>query len=98
MARQRMVTRTIETREIDVMCVNVETAEVKILTLTVGQDYNKSTDTLKMLRKHHETETVKIVSVVNEKVTTKLYGMLEQDFIKYAEVLPNRVSADVEGV
>ena len=98
MARQRMVTRTIETREIDVMFVNVETAEVKILTLTVGQDYSKSTDTLKMLRKNYETETTKIVSVVNEKVTTKLYGMLEQDFIKYAEVLPNRVSVDEESV
>lgn len=90
MARERLITRTIETKEIEVMTVDTETAEVKIKTITVGVDYNKTADTLKYLRKHYETETVKIVSVIKESVTTKLYGMPEQEFIRLAQVLPNR--------
>ena len=90
MARERMVTRTVETKEVEVMTVNTETAEVKVSVIVVGVDYNKATDTLKYLRKHHETETVKIVSVIKETVSTKLYGMPEQDFIRLAQVLPNR--------
>lgn len=90
MAKERMVTRTIETKEVEVMTVDTESAEVKIQVITVGVDYNKTPDTLKYLRKHHETDTLKIVSVIKETVTTKLYGMPEQDFIRLAQVLPNR--------
>ena len=90
MAKERMVTRTIETKEIEVMTVNTETAEVLNICITVGVDYNKSSDTLKFIRKHYETETVKIVAIVSEKVTTKLYGMPEQEFIRLAQILPDR--------
>ena len=90
MARERLVTRTIETKEVEVMTVDTDTADVKIQVIVVGVDYNKTPDTLKYLRKHYETDTVKIVSVINETVTTKLYGIPEQDFIRLAQVLPNR--------
>ena len=90
MAKERMITRTVETKEVEVMTVNTETAEVKIDVIVVGVDYNKATDTLKYLRKHYETETVKIVSVIKETVSTKLYGIPENDFIRLAQVLPNR--------
>lgn len=85
-----MITRTVETKEVEVMTVNTETAEVKVDVIVVGVDYNKATDTLKYLRKHYETETLKIVSVIKETVSTNLYGMSEQEFIRLATVLPDR--------
>ena len=90
MAKERMITRTVETKEVEVMTVNTETAEVKVDVIVVGVDYNKATDTLKYLRKHYETETLKIVSVIKETVSTNLYGMSEQEFIRLATVLPDR--------
>ena len=90
MARERLVTRTIETKEVEVMTIDTTTAEVKIEVIVVGVDYNKATDTLKYLRKHYETETLKVAAIVKETVSTKLYGMPEQEFIRLAQVLPNR--------
>lgn len=84
MKNERHITRTIETTYAEVMTVNTETAEVKILTFTYGKGI---ADPLKYIRKHHETDTIKIVSIVSEKTETALYTMPERTFIEHATMV-----------
>ena len=92
MKKERIITRTIESHEFEVMCLNITTAEVTINTYTLGKGF---TDPLKTLKNIYETDETKLVSIVNETVSTKLYGMPESDFIKYATILPDRFTPEV---
>ena len=89
MARERMVTRTIEVMEYGVMCVNTQTQTVttQVLTLTGTVTDEKA---LKLARKQFETEHLKVVTICHKNVTEELYGMPESEFIKLAKVLPPR--------
>ena len=90
MARERMVTRTVEVNTFEVMTVNVETADVQIREFKVGGEYDKKKDALTFLKKQYETETLKLVNITNHSVETVLYGMPERMFIELSEVLPPR--------
>ena len=90
MARERMVTRTVEVNTFEVMTVNVETADVQIREYKLGGEYDKKKDALTLLKKQYETETLKLVSVTNHSVETVRYGMPERMFIELSEVLPPR--------
>lgn len=94
MARERMVTRTVSTTTVDVLVINIETSEVGIKSFVLGQNMVKDEKTMlnnsqKML---DETGTTiwKCVAIKNIKEEETLYGMTEQDFLKYAKVLPPR--------
>ena len=90
-----MVTRTIELNTYTVRTMNIETAEVRDIDYTVGTSY-KPGDVLKQLRAEHETDTLKLVAVINHTVETRLYGMDEQTFINNAVILPPRTKSDPE--
>ena len=90
MARERMVTRTVEVNTFEVMTVNVETADVQIRELKLGGEYDKKKDALTLLKKQYETETLKLVNITAHSVETVLYGMPERVFIAMSEVLPPR--------
>ena len=97
MARERMVTRTVELSVCEVMCVNTVTAEVKINTYEIGGGLTDENALLKAIKKLYETDTFKCVSI--SKVTPKeiLYGMPENRFIELATVLPPRGTKVAEG-
>ena len=90
---KRMVTRTIELNTYTVRTMNIETAEVIDIDYTLGTSY-KSGDILKQLRAEHETDTLKLVAVINHTTETRLYGMDEQTFINNATILPPRTKSD----
>ena len=90
MARERMVTRTVEVNTFEVMTVNVETADVQIREFKLGGEYDKKKDALTQLKKQYETETQKLVNITAHSVETVLYGMPERVFIAMSEVLPPR--------
>lgn len=90
---KRMVTRTIELNTYTVRTMNIETAEVCDIDYTVGTSY-KPGDVLKQLRAEHETDTLKLVAVINHTAQTRLYGMDEQTFINNAVILPPRTKVD----
>ena len=92
---KRMVTRTIELNTYTVRTMNIETAEVIDVDYTVGTSY-KQDDVLKQLRAEHETDTFKLVAVINHTTETRLYGMDEQTFINNATILPPRTKSDPE--
>ena len=90
MARERMVTRTVEVNTFEVMTVNVETADVQIREFKLGGEYDNKKDALTLLKKQYETETLKLVNITAHSVETVLYGMPERVFIAMSEVLPPR--------
>ena len=95
MARERMVTRTIITTEVDILCINIETAEVKIESFTLGQNMVKDEKTILnnaqvLLEESTNSAEWKTVAIKNLKETEVLDGMTEADFIKYAKILPPR--------
>ena len=89
---KRMVTRTIELNTYTVRTMNIETAEVRDIDYTVGTSY-KPGDVLKQLRAEHETDTFKLVAVINHTTETHLYGMDEQTFINNAVIMPPRTKS-----
>lgn len=96
MARTPSVTRTIQTTDITVMCVDVTTAEVSNKTLTLPRTFKDEEAMLKAAKKAGESDTCKFVQVVAHKVNEQLYGMTEADFIKYAKPLPPRSGTATE--
>lgn len=89
MARQRMVTRTIEQTTSEVMTIDVTTAEVHVSTYYIGGKYTDE-ELLKKLKKLFETDTIKLVHIESQACEEVLLGMTEEDFIKFAQVLPPR--------
>lgn len=89
MARKRMVTRTIEQTTAKVMTLNVVTTEVTITPYTISGELTGDA-LLKALQDTYQTDTMKLVHVLESTVESVLYGMEEEEFIKLAKVLPKR--------
>lgn len=89
MARKRMVTRTIEQTTAKVMTLNVVTADVTITPYTISGELTGDA-LLKALQNTYQTDTMKLVHVLESTVESVLYGMEEEEFIKLAKVLPKR--------
>lgn len=92
MARERMVTRTVESTVCEVMCLNTRTAEVKINTYIIGGGLTDEKSLLKAIKKLYETDEHKCVSITNTTQQETLYGMPESKFIELAQVLPPRTA------
>lgn len=89
MTRKRMITRTIMQTTAKVMTLNVTTAEVQILTYDIGGQYTDD-ELLKKLQRLFQTDELKLVHIESQVCNELLLGMNEEDFIRYAEVLPPR--------
>lgn len=90
MARIPMVTRTITTTKAIVMCLDIESGEPCNKSVVVPRTYKDDEALLKKVKPVLETETLKPVHIVGKEEIETLYGMTEQEFIEYAEVLPHR--------
>lgn len=90
MARKRMVTRTIKTTEVDVLCLNIESAEPFNQTIILTGTYKDNKTLMKAVSKRIDNDEVKAVHVVRTEEKETLYGMDENDFIEQATVLPAR--------
>lgn len=95
MARVKMVTRTVEQTTARVMCLRVDTAEVSIEEYTIGGSPDND-ELLKKLKTIYETDNFKVVAIQDTYTETKLLGMSEEDFIRYAQVLPPRKNYNEE--
>lgn len=90
MARVPMVTRTITTTEVNVMCLDVEKGEPINKDVTVSRAFKDDEKLLKEVKKIVETDAIKAVHIVDKREVETLYGMAEQEFIEHATVLPPR--------
>lgn len=96
MARVPMVTRTITTTKVNVMCLDIETGEPCNKITVVPRTYKDDETLLKKVKEVLETETLKPVHVVDKEEIETLYGMTEQEFVDHAEIQPPRKTAEAE--
>ena len=89
MARKPMVTRTIVTTKVNVLCLDIKSAEPFNKTVTLPRTYKDDKKLLKKVEEIVNTDEVKAVHVVAKQEVETLYGMSEQDFINNAVVLDN---------
>lgn len=90
MARTPMVTRTMQTTKVSVLCLDIEQGEPFNEVVTLPRTYKSEKDMMKAVSKIIDTDTVKAVHIAASKVEETLYGMSEQEFISYAKILPPR--------
>ena len=94
MARVPMVTRTIITTKVNVMCLDIATGEPCNKSVVVPRTYKDDEKLLNKVKEVLETETLKPVHIVVKEEIQTLYGMTEQEFIEHARVLPPRTSEE----
>lgn len=82
--RVHMITRTIKTTTAKVMVVNTENGGTTIKDYELPRTY-KDTEAVLRALEDQNTDTEKLVHVVDTTVNEKLYGMPESSFIKYAQ-------------
>lgn len=88
--KKPMVTRTILTTEVTVLCLDLIKAEPFNKTVTLPRTYKGEKAIMKKVSAIIDNDEVKAVHVVDTKVNETLYGMTEEQFISMAEVLPSR--------
>ena len=84
MARERMVTRTIEKTTFTVMVVNVKTAQVSNVKLTLGNVEGLSDSQIAKKLQEILISDEKLVQIVSRETTEELFGMSEVEFIANA--------------
>ena len=82
MAREPQVTRTIVTTTAKVKCADLTTNQVVEKEFTLPRTYKDNEKLLKVVKSMVETDSDKVVTIVDKSVATKLYGMSEADFLK----------------
>lgn len=87
MARKPMVTRKIKFTSVNVLCLNIETAEPFNRVVKLPGHYNNEVKLRKVIDEKINTDTEKTVHIVDVTPETKLYGMTEEDFLSYAKPL-----------
>ena len=95
MARERMVTRTVDEAEVKVMTLTVSTQEVGNATYKISATIDRH-KVLPYIQKNFDTAEVKNVVVTDYTVHEILYGMTEQEFISRAKILPPRTTTTTE--
>lgn len=91
MARERMVTRSVNVVEYKCLAVdmtdmeNIVTGEMEF-TLT-GDIPENSAKALKLLQSRYDSNTLKVVAIMDARKYDKMYGMREVDFIAQATEL-----------
>lgn len=96
MARKPMVTRTIITTKVIVLCLDVNSAEPFNETVTLPRTYKDEKKLLKSVEEVINTDIVKAVHIVSKKEIETLYGMTEQDFINNAKILDPATRKEAE--
>lgn len=87
MARKPMVTRTIVTTKVNVLCMNVVSCEPFNQVVSLPRTYKDAKKLMQAIEEAVNTDEVKAVHVVDKTEVETLYGMTEADFIKYSVVL-----------
>lgn len=87
MARKPMVTRTIITTKVNVLCLDVASVEPFNKEVILPRTYKDEKKLLKKVEEVVNTDEVKAVHIVDKSEVETLYGMTEQNFIDNATIL-----------
>ena len=87
MRKEHLITRTITSTIYDVMAVNIETATVETIQVTLSGSALDAEKALKRVSGSDLLNGRKAVAIINTTETSNLYGMSDTDFIKYARII-----------
>ena len=90
MARIPMVTRTLVSTKCVVLCMNLKEGTPFEQEVTIPRTYSDQKKMLKEVCKIVDNDEVKAVHIKSSEEQETLYGMTEQKFMEYADVLPPR--------
>lgn len=96
MARKPMVTRTITTTKVSVMCLDITQGETFTETMILPRTYADEKKLLKVVQETFNTDDKKAVHIVAKEEIETLYGMSEQDFINNATILDKENRKPIE--
>lgn len=96
MAKTSMITRTIQTTKVNVLCMDIKQGEPFNTTVTLPRTYKDNAAMLKAAAAVIDNEDTKAVHIVASEVKETLYGMKETDFIAKADILPARTVKEHE--
>lgn len=96
MARKPMVTRTIVTTKVNVLCLDINSAEPFNKVVTLPRTYKDDKKLFKKVEEVVNTDDVKVVHIVDKEEVETLYGMTEQDFITNATILDPTTRKELE--
>ena len=91
-----MVTRTIVTTKVNVLCLDIKSAEPFNKVVRLPRTYKDEKKLLKKVEEVVNTDDVKAVHVVDKEEVETLYGMTEQDFIRNATILDPATRKEIE--
>lgn len=87
---KNMVTRTILTTEVSVLCLDLIKYEPFNMDVTLPRTYKDEKTMMNKVSALIDNDERKAVHIVHSQVVETLYGMPEEEFIIAAEVLPPR--------
>lgn len=96
MARKPMVTRTIITTKVNVLCMDLEFTEPCNKEVTLPRTYKTQDKLFKAVSDVINSDKLKAVQIVDSEEVETLYGMTEQDFIDNAMKLDNETRRPIE--
>ena len=91
-----MVTRTIVTTKVNVLCLGIQSAEPFNKVVTLPRTYKDEKKLFKKVEEVVNSDDVKAVHIVDKEEVETLYGMTEQDFITNATVLDPAPRKEIE--
>ena len=92
--RKPMVTRTLISTKATVMCVNIATESTETREVSLPRTYKDNSVVLKKVKELLDKDGIVAAHVIKTEVVEQLYGMTEDKFMQYAELLPPRKNAD----
>lgn len=85
MARKPMVTRTITSTKVTLMCVNTAAQTIEDVEIILPRTYKDKKHILKTIKATWNDENLVVADVKSYEEHTQLYGMPEEDFVKLAQ-------------
>ncbi len=94
MARKRIVSRTIKATQVTCRIINTQTEEIDNAIFILSTVWKDSEKALKKIKKEHETEEEKIISIVDMEIIEEKRYMTEEDFIRLSVPYADDVDAE----
>lgn len=89
MARQPMVTRTIVSTKLTVLCMDLVNRQPIEKEIVLPRTYKDDITIMKVLAKQYDSDELKVTAILSKEVNKDIYGMTEQKFLEVAEKLDN---------
>lgn len=93
--KEKMVTRTIITRKLNVMVVDTESMSIESKEVIIPDGINPNLLN-KYVTDRFLAPTERFVQITSEEVVETLYGMPESTFLRHARILPPRGTKETD--